>query len=227
MLDSVLHARDRFLKPDGVMFPSRATMRVALVSQKGSRDHVVREFEHTVASFSDFRDKTLDLYDIDLAAIEDAYASEQRGYYLKTSTWDLLDERHVVTDDAVVKLLDLKTCSREEALGVDPVAFELEALESLKGPTQATALVGWFDVEFDDGTQDGPVVVLGTGPADLPTHWGHQVFYLNEAFRVQAGDTVAGALDMHRSEANQRLYRVGVELSLGDERWPRSVYAMP
>ena len=35
MLDSVLYARDKFLKPDGYMFPDRCTISILAVSDTG------------------------------------------------------------------------------------------------------------------------------------------------------------------------------------------------
>jgi protein arginine N-methyltransferase 1 len=49
MLDSVIRARDRWLKEDGLMFPSHATMYWAAISNEQDRENKIADYMQSMS----------------------------------------------------------------------------------------------------------------------------------------------------------------------------------
>ncbi|KAL3894408.1 MAG: hypothetical protein SGPRY_013818 [Prymnesium sp.] len=73
MVQSVLYARDRWLKPGGVLYPARARL---VAQQLEDPEFVSRrreEVEGTIAEWEELTTTLLSKYDLDLAALSPAY----------------------------------------------------------------------------------------------------------------------------------------------------------
>ncbi|KAJ1903940.1 Nuclear SAM-dependent mono-and asymmetric methyltransferase, partial [Tieghemiomyces parasiticus] len=92
MLDTVLVARDRYLKPDGLIFPDKATMHIAAIEDAEYRREKI-----------DFWD---DVYGFDMRAIKEVA--------LKEPLVDTVDPQAVNTTDCIFKTIDIKTVTKEE-----------------------------------------------------------------------------------------------------------------
>ena len=89
----------------------------------------------------------------------------------------------VIGQPAAVKHMDLHTCTIKDALGVDPAPFSF----TTDTPTKVSGFAGWFDTDFA-GSEENPateVVTLSTAPAIGYTHWGQQVFFLEDAIDLE------------------------------------------
>ncbi|KAE8736090.1 Arginine methyltransferase 10 isoform 2 [Hibiscus syriacus] len=85
MFDSVICARDRWLKPTGVMYPSHARMWVAPIRSG--------------------------LVDQKKMIMKEQWMIEQEKYYLQTSLWNNLHPNQVIGTSAVIKEIDCLTAS--------------------------------------------------------------------------------------------------------------------
>lgn len=206
MFDSVLFARDRWLKPTGIMYPSHARMWVAPM-RTNLVEHKQQEYQHSMADWGAFLQDTHDNYHVDMSVLTNPYREEQKKYFLQTSMWNSLYPNQVIGNPVVVKEFDCLTCTMEE---IERVHSQFK-ITLHPGHSRVCGFAGWFDVHFR-GSPSDPAdheVMLTTAPsADETTHWGQQVFLLHPPLAIQDGDVLSGALDITRSKENHRLMDV-------------------
>lgn len=186
MLDSVLKARDKFLKPTGSMFPQNASIYVAPCS---------------VPSLFDAW-KSHD--DVQMSAFGAALRAQksQKPEIMVLSSNDLL---HAGT---VMAWFDLNEVSPD-----DLNEFVLNEVIVLEKAGRYQGICLWFDVSFPTN-DDGDTVTLSTSPAAAPTHWQQTVILLPDEYQesVEPQEPVAFNLLMRRNEENQRQYKLEVTI---------------
>ena len=209
MFDSVIVARDRWLKEGGAMFPSHAKMYLAPIrTGTAAQKHV--DFEDSCAGWDEFADQTLNTYGVDMRALTETFEQEQTEFFMNTSAWVDVHPSQVLGTTCVLKEYDLHTVTLEEMKAVD-VPFELKILDAPgpNGPAKVGAFCGWFDVSFK-GSGANPNetdVELTTAPdANGATHWGQQAFYVHPSISAADGNVLRGRLELKRKQENQRLY---------------------
>lgn len=188
MLDSVLAARDRFLKPTGSMFPQNASIYVAPCA---------------VPSLFD----AWDSHDnVQMQAFGAALRAQKslKPEIMVVSTSDLLHE------GTVMAWFDLNEVSMED---LNELVFNEVIVAQHPGKYQGVCL--WFEVAFP--TNDtGETVTLVTGPTADPTHWKQTVILLPDEYQetIEPHQPVAFNLTMRRNDENQRQYKL--ELTIED-----------
>jgi len=120
MLDTVLYARDRYLKPGGLLFPDTASIHMAAIEDA--------EYKETKIGFWE------DVYGFDYSCIKEIA--------LREPLVDTVDLRAVVTQPYEVRTFDLKTVKKEDLAFT--ANFSLEATRR----DYVHALLAWFDVSF-------------------------------------------------------------------------------
>ena len=144
MLAPVIVARDRWLKPGGIMIPGSVTAWTGLVHD--------RHLGETLGFLKD------DPYGLRLDALVEMTLNEivYSGTFRHLAEGDRRSEpgRLWTTDADVIPL--------EQA----EAAHEAETLLRVRDPGTANALALWFSAELAPGTS------LSVGPDDPPTHWG-------------------------------------------------------
>ncbi|CCM05740.1 uncharacterized protein FIBRA_07972 [Fibroporia radiculosa] len=220
MLDSVLRARDRFLRPEGgVMAPSQCRMMLSLC--EGSEIYKDR-----VSFWSD-------VYGFDLAAMSNDVYDNAIVDVVGSGT--MLSEPHTLKD------LFLGTVTSKQLDFSAP--FTLTSTAERR--TKVHALVLYFDVFFAEDGQPVPpekkayvaregdpllaevwpvggrrhparrmssgeglkrtkVSSFSTGPESVPTHWKQTVFLLREPINVHEGTVVSGTFKCRKSKDNSR-----------------------
>ncbi|KAG5178611.1 S-adenosyl-L-methionine-dependent methyltransferase [Tribonema minus] len=209
MLDSVVRARDRWLAPGGLMFPSHATMYWGLVSDEEDRLAKAAEYLQSTQEWHRFKREMRQYYDCDMNVLEGVYEEEQKGYYILSSFWAELQPDQCVGQGAMIKHFDMHTCTLEDVQGVEETPFRI----NVEHDCRVSGFAGWFTADFR-GTEANPLpvpVLLSTAPDNGYTHWGQQVFYLEVPHWVPRGGAVEGTLALTRQKENIRLYDVGVK----------------
>ncbi|KAG0614089.1 hypothetical protein M758_6G150400 [Ceratodon purpureus] len=212
MFDSVIHARDRWLKPSGMMYPSHARMFLAPV-ETSLGERKIKQFEHSMAVWDRFTRETADKYGVDMRVLNDPYREEQRKYFLQTSVWNSLNPNQIIGEPALVKEFDCLTATLEEVSVIRsqfrvPIGF---------GSSKIDGFAGWFDVHFRGRSSDPAdnEIELTTAPnLNHTTHWGQQVFLLHPPISARNGDVLVGELEITRSKHNHRLMDVTVAHTL-------------
>ncbi|KAK8962752.1 Protein arginine N-methyltransferase PRMT10 [Platanthera guangdongensis] len=212
MFDSVIWARDRWLKPSGVMYPSHARMWVAPV-RSGLGDQKMNDFETSMSDWYSFVNDTEANYGVNMNVLTKAYREEHEKYYLKTSLWNNLHPSQLIGHPAIVKEIDCLAATVDDIRDVSAKFMLPINMER----TRLSAFAGWFDVRFRGSIQN-PVeqeVELTTAPSiDNSTHWGQQVFLVHPPLRVDERDKLMVALSMSRSKENHRLMDVNLTYEL-------------
>lgn len=159
MLVPVIAARDRWLKPGGVMIPHTVTAWAALVHDRDLADMV---------SFLRNRPYGLRLDDlVDKTVNEILYS----GTFRHLAAGDRRSEpSRLWTTDA-----DLITLERAQA------PHEAETLLPVRNHGTANALALWFSAELAPGNS------LSVGPGDPPTHWGMTTAPLSSPVELTPG----------------------------------------
>ncbi|MCL7036282.1 hypothetical protein MKW94_016603 [Papaver nudicaule] len=211
MFDSVIVARDRWLKPTGMMYPSHARMFVAPI-RSGLGDQKMSDFESCMGDWSNFLKETKTYYGVDMSVLTNSFGAEQKKYYLQTSIWNNLHPHQVIGKPCIIKEMDCLTATVSEIRSVQ-ASFSSLITEDR---TRLCGFAGWFDVHFR-GNKENPAeneVELTTAPSmENGTHWGQQVFLLHPSIHVREGDELNVSFSMDRSKENHRL----MEVELGCE----------
>lgn len=120
MLDTVLYARDKYLKPDGLIFPDKATIFMA-----GIEDG---EYKEEKIGFWD------NVWGFDYTPLKKTAMTEPLV--------DTVDIKAVVTDPTPVITLDLYTVTTAD------LAFSKTFSLTARRNDFVHALIAWFDIEF-------------------------------------------------------------------------------
>lgn len=224
MLDSVIRARNKWLRPGGCMFPSHATMYWAPISYEEDREGKMEEY---AASINDWKRFLHDMkqYNIDMSVLSPPYEKEQSDYYVYSALWTELRPEHLIGDAIVLRQFDLTTCTLEEVEKIPPTNFSMR----IPYPATISGFAGWFTVDFL-GSPENPVVTpvqLTTGPEGGYTHWGQQVFYFLHALNVEQDDQIDGCMEMVRQQKNQRLYNIRMEYAVNGQHRTSGIYELP
>ncbi|OJT06320.1 Protein arginine N-methyltransferase 1 [Trametes pubescens] len=121
MLDTVLLARDKYLKPDGLIFPDVATMYLAAIEDSEYKDEKINFWDN--------------VYGFDYSCIKEIA--------LREPLVDTVELKAVVTDPCLIKHIDLRTVKKEDLTFTVP--FSLTGTRN----DYAHAFLAWFDILFD------------------------------------------------------------------------------
>lgn len=185
MLDSVILARDRFLKPDGLLFPDRAIIYCSPCSLP--------------THFENWKDVS--------GVRMTKFAEHLRKQ--KSTKPDIinLNKDALLADDTVIAFLDLNDIS---AMELDRFDFDEVIVARKAGRFEGVCI--WFDVLFP--TNDGcDEVILSTHPKDEPTHWKQTVIPLPANIEtIEPFSPVAFKLIIQRNPENSRHYHLLLEI---------------
>ncbi|KAJ3551879.1 hypothetical protein NP233_g12999 [Leucocoprinus birnbaumii] len=227
MLDSVLVARDRFLRPGGVMAPSQCQMVLALCD--ATEIHKDR-----IGFWSD-------VYGFDMTAMSE-------GLY-EDSIVDVVGPETVASNPFIVKDLLLGDITTRQLEFVSE--FSLQA--TVEKRTKINSFVLYFDTFFAPSgrpippetavkfIQEGDAILadiwpvggkpaskrrqslgpdkeeitsFSTGPQSKPTHWKQTLFMLSEPITVTEDSTVTGSFHLRKRETNSRELDVEIHYSV-------------
>lgn len=168
-LNEVVRARDRWLKPGGLIFPDKAKLHMAVLEDPA---YVERHFEY----FNN-------VWGFDFSPLKAAARSEP-----VVSAYDV---SQLLTTSACVHDVDLNSCSEEDCYQVAS-RFQL----TCKREGKAHGLLFWFDVFFDACHK--PVCLL-TGPEAPATCWKQAGFFFQgPPVSVKHGEKVRGMVAVRK-----------------------------
>lgn len=123
MLDTVLYARDKWLKPDGLLFPDRARLYLAAIEDGDYKEEKIGFWDN--------------VYGFDFSPI--------KNLALREPLVDSVDYKNVVTDPCAFLDLNLATCTKED------LSFSNNFCLRVRRQDLVHAFIAWFDVEFGAG----------------------------------------------------------------------------
>ncbi|KAL1198933.1 putative histone-arginine methyltransferase 1.4 [Cardamine amara subsp. amara] len=189
MLETYVIARDRFLSPNGKMFPTVGRIHMAPFSD---------EF-----LFVEMANKALfwqqqNYYGVDLTPL---YASAHQGYFSQPVV-DAFDPRLLVAP-SMFHVIDFTQMKEEQFYEIDvPLKFTASVCTRVHG------LACWFDVLFDGSTVQR---WFTTGPGAPTTHWYQIRCVLSQPIHVMAGQEITGRLHLVAHSAQS--YTINLTLS--------------
>ncbi|XP_051260137.1 protein arginine N-methyltransferase 2 [Dicentrarchus labrax] len=177
MVESVLLARDRWLKEGGVIWPSSAALTL-----------VPCQADSYYAEKMAFWERP---YGLDFTPLQPL---AQQEFFTKPKFSHLIEPNDCLTAPCDVLNLDMYT-------------LQVQDLEEIKGQfhfcvEKSGVLHGftaWFTVHFESLETGGAAVELNTGPNSEPTHWKQTLFMLDRPVSVYAGDSISGTIVLRRN----------------------------
>ena len=158
------------------MYPSHASMVVSPLATNAV-DQKQHEYRSALQGWDEFVASTRESYGVDMGSLSEAYQQEQQEYFLATAIWKDLDSAQLLGEPAVLKRLDLLTCTLEDITEVK-ASFRV-ALDLAGHPTgtRLCGFAGWFDVHFRGSPSQPAIeeVELSTAPSpncQQSTQWG-------------------------------------------------------
>merc|ERR1712038_2023661 len=120
MLDTVLFARDKWLAPNGLMFPDKATLYVTAIEDRQYKDDKINWWD--------------DVYGFDMSCI--------RKVALQEPLVDVVDRNQVVSNACLLKEIDIQTVTKAD------IPFSSPFTVTMKRNDYVQALVTFFNIEF-------------------------------------------------------------------------------
>lgn len=223
MLASVIFARDKWLKPGGLILPSHATLYMAPVTDS-ERYHASVDFWR-------------DVYGIDMSAM--LPLAKQCAF--EEPVVDTISGENVLTWPFVVKYVDCYTVTAQE---LESITAKYSLTSMMQAPLHGFAF--WFDVEFNGPAmfpmnnhlhfplansssdyhahgsshrkkrpKSDEAIVLSTAPEDDPTHWQQTMLYFYEPIEVKQDQIIEGSITLSQSKENLRFLNIHLEYSSG------------
>ncbi|XP_064211841.1 protein arginine N-methyltransferase 6 isoform X1 [Tribolium castaneum] len=183
MLDSVIFARDKFLKPGGLMFPESATIYSA------------------PCCVPSMFDSWGNIEGVSMKSFSEKLRTEASH---KPSTVSVAKE-HILADPEVLLWIDLREVTQKE---VDGFKVQHIAVATKAGKYQGICL--WFTCTFPSFVTEP--VTLSTAPEDPETHWKQTTIVLPTEIQVEQKAPIAYELSLARAQENPRRYNIEVTM---------------
>ena len=120
MLDTVLYARDKWLAPNGMLFPDRATLYVSATEDRQYKDDKINWWDN--------------VYGFDMSCIRQVAMTEPLV--------DVVEAKQVITNSYLIKEVDLYAVQKEDLAFVWPFFLQVHRND------YAHALITYFNIEF-------------------------------------------------------------------------------
>jgi histone-arginine methyltransferase CARM1 len=173
MLESYVTARNRFLKPGGVMFPTTG----AIILAPYTDESLYKEQQAKIAFWG-----TRDFYGVDMTALLPKANKE----YFSQAVVGTFPPSALLSQDRTVHEVDFSVVNNDELQGfVIPFSFSIDKTAIMHG------IGGWFDLQFLGSTE---TVVLSTAPECPTTHWYQCRMMFHSPIAVNKGQSVSGSL---------------------------------
>ncbi|PWA31410.1 hypothetical protein CCH79_00002927, partial [Gambusia affinis] len=177
MVESVLLARDRWLRDGGVMWPSSAALALVPCQANSYYKEKMAFWERP--------------YGLDFTPLQPL---AQQEFFTKPKFSHLIDPEDCLSASCDVICLNMYTV--QEMKG--------EFQFCVEKPGIFHGFTAWFTVQFESLEMGGATVELNTGPNSDPTHWKQTLFMLDRPIQVYAGDSIHGNIVLRRNPVWRR-----------------------
>ena len=184
MLDTVLYARDKWLKEDGYLLPDTAIITVA----------AIEDINYKSSKFDFWKD----VYGIDMSIFRPTCIAEP--------LIDVCPKERINSNSCRIFDIDLYKVKKEE------LDFSSKyKLRFNRDNDYFSGIVAWFETGF---TKLNKKFSLNTSPFLKSTHWQQTVFYTKNDIPVRNGDEVEGSIAVRKSETNFRQLDVKISFNV-------------
>lgn len=191
MLESYVIARNRFLKPGGLMMPSTGTIYVSMFSD----ETLYNEQLNKVAFW-----QNQDFYGVDVSplyaqALRDTFGQPVVGYF---------DPSVLLCENSATYTIDFRSDTVQSFEKVE-IPFELKSNRT----ALCHGLACWFDVSFIGNTKE---VVLSTSPHVAGTHWYQCRLLFKSPIAINATQKLEGKMIMRANSSHS--YDINIQVRL-------------
>lgn len=174
MLDSVIYARDKYLKEDGAVYPDTCTISLVAVGDR-------KKHEERVAFWDD-------VYGFKMSCMKKVVLPE--------AVVEVLDPDTLISECCVIKTIDCNT------VGMSDLDFSSEYSLKITKDHECVAISGYFDVSFERNCNRK--VTFSSSPLSTTTHWKQTVFILEHPISVKKGDVLRGRITCCKNRKDPR-----------------------
>lgn len=175
MLDTVIYARDKWLRKDGkgIIFPDRAALYLVGIEDRQYKEEKIDWWDN--------------VYGFNMNRI--------RQLAIREPLVDCVDKKQVVTSPATLVELDLYKAK------VSDLAFTNNFSLGVRRDDYVQAFVAYFSVEFSKCHKR---IGFSTSPDSQYTHWKHTVFYMDKAITASQHTCIRGTFSVKPNPNNKR-----------------------
>ncbi|XP_065888982.1 protein arginine N-methyltransferase 2-like isoform X1 [Dysidea avara] len=188
MLECVLIARDKWLKPDGVMWPSHATLYLVPCTAQQEYDDKITFWKN--------------VYGMDFSPL---IPLAHDHFYSVPIYNHSLESKDCLSDTKSILKLHLKSTNLSD---IEDISSQFDYNITKAGVMHGFA--SWFQVEFSDIPSWESPVILSTGPDQPLTHWKQDLLMVDTPLEVFPGDHVIGSIRMTRNKRWRRHIKVNL-----------------
>eukprot|EP00735_Rhodelphis_limneticus_P008481 TRINITY_DN2149_c0_g1::TRINITY_DN2149_c0_g1_i1::g.12877::m.12877 TRINITY_DN2149_c0_g1::TRINITY_DN2149_c0_g1_i1::g.12877 ORF type:complete len:514 (+),score=139.54,sp/Q54EF2/ANM1_DICDI/46.22/2e-93,Methyltransf_31/PF13847.1/2.3e-11,PrmA/PF06325.8/1.8e+03,PrmA/PF06325.8/3.8e-10,Methyltransf_18/PF12847.2/1.2e-09,Methyltransf_26/PF13659.1/8.8e-09,Methyltransf_11/PF08241.7/1.5e-08,MTS/PF05175.9/3.1e-07,Methyltransf_23/PF13489.1/5.7e-07,PRMT5/PF05185.11/2.7e-06,Methyltransf_12/PF08242.7/0.00014,Methylt len=217
MLESVIVARDKFLRPGGVVLPDKCSLSIVGAELTDEWERWIapwnNEWGFDYSVLNELAEQQ-DIPDDDRPKRSAGSSGPQDA--LQDPLVDIISASRLMTNSCEFFAVDCNTVKSEELDFYS--CFKVEATRDAK----CHALVCYFDIGFVRGCDQNPVY-FSTSPSHTPTHWKQTILFLRKPLDMHVGDVVMGTLRATRNKDNNRHY----DIDLTHQHVPKNGEAQP
>ncbi|KAJ8047628.1 Protein arginine N-methyltransferase 6 [Holothuria leucospilota] len=206
MLNSVICARDKWLKAGGWMLPSSAHIFIAPFTDDSVQQERV-----------DYWKKTADLYGVDMSCLV-PHAKKSLTNHIQI---ELIEDCDLIARACKCIDLDLNTVQEKDLKQIQG-RFHFDCF----GSDKLSGFVTWFTTAFNSVDPDKEPVLLSTAPSSQPTHWRQSLMYLEDSIDVQQGTTLEGSVTLSPNPSNARFLDVNLRFTIDGKDEKSNVYQL-
>jgi len=196
MLDTVIVARDKWLKPDGLMFPSKAEIFLCALADE--------------QVYKEKLDFWQNVYNIDMSALipfaKKCAFEEPVVDYVPSQNLLAFPKRIFTLDCKTVKISDLQDLKCD---------FEFSSIIV----SDFCGFISWFDVLFEGSGKIAPIR-LSTSPDSQYTHWKQVTLYIEEPVQIVQDQKIYGTLRVTPNQENKRYIDTSITYQFSDDSQP-------
>ncbi|XP_038971824.1 probable protein arginine N-methyltransferase 6.2 isoform X4 [Phoenix dactylifera] len=193
MLPSIIFARDKWLKPGGLILPSHATLYMAPVT-------------HT-ARYSESIDFWRDVYGIKMSAM--LPLAKQSAF--EEPCIETITGENVLTWPLMVMEVDCYTIKVQE---LESITANYRFSSMLNG-SPSSDQHSQNSSQSKKRVKSDETIVLSTAPEDAPTHWQQTLLYLYEPIELKQDQIIEGSVTLTQSMENPRFLNIHLAYSSG------------
>ena len=183
MIESVIKARDKFLKSDGKLWPSRATLYIAPCSS-------IDVYESSIGFWNN-------VYGFDFSVVNNKHYDNQTGKPIHSN---ISKKEDILAKPTSILDIDMRTVTVEE---IEHISCKFKFLVDRAGVFNGFCT--WFSALFN-GLSDNneSSTLLDTGPYSQTTHWKHPLLFMDTHTAVVMNDEISGTVEIIRNREMRR-----------------------
>uniref|UniRef100_A0A8C5PK56 type I protein arginine methyltransferase n=1 Tax=Leptobrachium leishanense TaxID=445787 RepID=A0A8C5PK56_9ANUR len=183
MLDSVIYAKEKYLRDGGAVYPDKYHIRLVALSDEQKHAGKIAFWDN--------------VYGFDMSCMKKSVLPE--------AVVETVNPDTVISDPCIIMDIDCRKVS------IKDVDFTSSFSLPITRDSTCTALCGYFDVLFQENCHTP--VSFSTSPSSAETHWKQSVFLLEKPVPVTAGDVLEGKITVRKNRKDPRSLIITLSLN--------------